>query len=67
MTAAYLSVVTQKLRLRLRMCVARVSYVINIYYYAPEANEKYHNALSKGISASSRYTEFSNVFTSEEK
>ena len=38
MTAAYLSVVTQKLRLRLRMCVARVSYIylmytyINIYY-----------------------------------
>ena len=37
MTPAYLSVVTEKLRLILRMCVARVSYIylmgtyINIY------------------------------------
>jgi len=33
MTAAYLSVVTQKLRLRLRMCVAHVTYIYPIYTY----------------------------------
>ena len=31
--AVYLSVVTQKLRLRLRMCVAHVSYIYLIHTY----------------------------------
>ena len=33
MTAAYLSVVTQKLRLRLRMCCAHATYIYTMYTY----------------------------------
>jgi hypothetical protein len=42
MTAAvYLSVVTQKLRLRLRMCVAHVSYIYLIHTYINIYNDMY--------------------------
>ena len=39
--AAYLSVVTQKLRLRLRMCVAHVSYIYLIHTYINIYNDMY--------------------------
>ena len=41
MTAAYLSVVTQKLRLRLRMCCAHVSYIYLIHTYINIYNDMY--------------------------
>ena len=39
--AAYLSVVTQKLRLRLRMCVAHVPYIYLIHTYINIYNDMY--------------------------
>ena len=41
MTAAFLSVVTQKLRLRLRMCVAHVPYIYLIHTYINIYNDMY--------------------------
>ena len=39
--AAYLSVATQKLRLRLRMCVAHVPYIYLIHTYINIYNDMY--------------------------
>ena len=41
MTAAYLSVVTQKLRLRLRMCCAHATYIYTMYTYINIYNDMY--------------------------
>ena len=41
MTAVYLSVATQKLRLRPRMCVAHASYIYIMYAYINIYNDMY--------------------------
>ena len=41
MTAAYLPVVTQKLRLRLRMCCAHATYIYTMYTYINIYNDMY--------------------------